>query len=243
MTLGDIATKARSLTNTDTSSYTDANLLIDINIWYQKVVSMILESADDQDFDDARKTDYPIKTIPFSAAIRDYSIPVSEKVLKIKRVDVSWDGGTTFYRSTPIDDGEIDYGLGNDAQTDANFIQQVPRHDIKYNSIFIYPMPSATDVANGAKMRVEWERQVTPFAVSDYTSVLTDSTVVPGFDDPFHPMLAYGGAAEYSLTRSLPQLSAIASALQDWELRLRTHYGRKDLDRQLALSPAYISYR
>lgn len=230
MTLGDIATKARALVNADTVSYPDANLLIDINIWYQKVISMILESMDEQDFDDMRKTDYPIKTTSMVAGQRDYSIPVSEKVLKIKRVDLSYDG-THYYKANPLDDGEVNYGWGNDTDIDVNFSQYQPRYDVKYNSIFIYPLG-----VSGGIVRVEWERNVTPFTSADYTTVLTDSTVVPGFDDPFHPMLAAGPAWEFAVQRQLPQLGQLTTGLQDWELRLRTAYGKKNLDRVLALS-------
>src|SRR5690242_14990074 len=101
MTLGDLAVKARSLTQTDTTSYTDANLLIDFNIWYQKVADMIFSSQDDSDFDDQRQgvggssrstANYPIQTTPMIANQRDYSFGVSEKMLKYKRVDVTWDG-------------------------------------------------------------------------------------------------------------------------------------------------------
>lgn len=217
------------MVNADTVSYPDANLLIDINIWYQKIVSMILESMDEQDFDDMRKTDYPIKTTPMMAGQRDYSIPVSEKVLKIKRVDLSYDG-VHYYKANPIDDGEVNYGWGNDTDIDANFSQYQPRYDPKYNSLFIYP----TGVANGV-VRVEWERNVTPFTSSDYTSVITDSTVVPGFDDPFHPMLAAGPAWEFAVQRQLPQMAQLTTSLQDWELRLRAAYGKKNLDRELSL--------
>lgn len=244
MTLGDIATKARTLVNASTDDYTDANLLIDINLWYQKVVTMILEAADSTDFDDGRNTTYPILTTPMVASQRDYSIPVSNKVLKIKRVDVTYDG-TNWYKAEPIDDGEIYFGLGNDTTTDQNFYPTTPRYDVKYNSIFLYPMPSATDVANGGTMRIEWERQITPFDSGDYTTVLTDSTVVPGFDDPFHPMLAYGAAFEQATSRQLPQLAQITSELADYETRLRVAYGRKDWDRRLLFKPDYldIDYR
>lgn len=242
MLLGEIASKTRNLTNTDTTSYSDANLLIDINIWLQKAVTMILESVDESDFDDARNTDYPILTTSMVAGQRDYAIPVSEKVLKIKRVDLSYDG-VNYYRAEPLDDGELPYGLGNDTNTDANFIRQNPRYDVNYNSIWLYPAPTAADVSNGGKIRIEWIRQITPFTTSDYTSVLTDSTVVPGIDDPFHPILAYGPAWEYALQRNLPQAQGIAQQLQDYEARLRTHYGRKNQDRLLQLKPEYNNYR
>lgn len=238
MTLGDIATTARFKTNTDTTSYTDAQLLININVWYQKAVSMILESMDESDFDDARRTNYPIQTTPLIASQRDYTLPVSEKVLKIKRVDITYNG-TDYYKAEPIDTGEQDYGLGNDTNTDRNFIHELPRYDIRYNSIFIYPLPTQTDVDAGGKIRVEWERQIQEFTSSDYTSVLTDSTVVPGFDDPFHGILSTGAAYEYAVAKQLPQLAQLAPELADWEQRIKTHYGRKELDRRLTLQPYY----
>lgn len=245
MTLGDIATKARALTNTDTVSYPDANLLIDINIWYQKAVSMILESQDESDFDDIRRSDYPIVTTPLVAGQRDYPIPVSEKVLKIKRVDLSWNGGQNWYRATPFDTGAYPYGVGftpsssTDAELDQQFIQVSPRYDVAYNAIWVYPMPTANDVANNALIRVEWERQIQPFTSSDYSSVLTDSTVVPGFDDPFHPILAQGAAWEYAVSRQLPQMQQIQQGLVDWESRLRTAYGHKELDRMPVFTALY----
>lgn len=237
MTLGDAAAWARFKTDTDTVSYTDANLLIALNVWYQKIVSMILESQDETDFDDARKTDYPIKTTPLVANQRDYSIPVSEAALKIKTVNISYDG-VNYYQSRPIDDGEFTFGDGNNTTVDQYFIQGAPRHDVKYNSIFIYPMPTSST----GSIRIEWERNVTPFVVGDYTSVLTDSTVIPGFDAPFHPMLADGAAYEFAVKRQLPQLTQLQQSVTDWETRLRQHYSRKELDRTLQLNVAYDNY-
>lgn len=242
MTLGEIATKARFLTNTDTTSWADSQLLIDVNIWYQKVVSMILESQDESDFDDLRRSNYPIQTTPMVANQRDYSMPVAEKVLKVKRVDITYDG-TNYYRALPIDDGTPLFDMGaNATTTDKNFVKETPRYDWKYNSLFIYPMPLQADEDAGGLIRTEWERQIQPFTSSDYTSVITDSTVVPGYDDPFHPMLAWGAAWEYATSRQLPQLQQIQQTLTDYELRLRQHYGRKQLDRTMVLESGYNDY-
>lgn len=244
MTLGDIATKARALTHSDTTTYTDANLLIDINIWYQKVADMIFNSQDDSDFDDARNADYPVQTTPMIASQRDYPIAVSEKMLKIKRVDMTFDG-TNWYRAEAFDTGGWPYGLGytsastTDANFDANFSVSNPKYDFAYGSIWVMPMPTADQVAAGAKIRVEWFRSVTPFTTSDYTSVITDSTVVPGFDSPFHPILAFGAAYEFALANALPQLPTITQQLQDLETRMRTSYGKKNLDTRASLTPDY----
>lgn len=241
MTLGDVANKARALTHSDTSSYTAANLLIDINIWYQKAVTMIFESQDDTDFDDMRNTTYPIVTTSLVAGQRDYSIPVSEQMLKIKRVDVTYDG-TNYFRATPFDSGVPQFGFGNATNEDANFIKQAPQYDVQYNSIFLYPLAIASDVSAGAKMQVEWERNITVFTSADYTTDPSDSTVVLGFDAPFHPLVAYGAAYEFANANNLPQLQNIKNDLQDWEARMRQAYSKKDLDTLLALRPAYDSY-
>jgi hypothetical protein len=238
MTLGDVANKARALTHTDTTSYTAANLLIDINIWYQKVVSMILESQDEADFDDARNTDYPVVTTPMVAGQRDYAIPVSENVLKIKRVDVTYDN-SNWYRATPTDSGTIDFGQGNTTNEDANYIQQAPEYDVKYNSVWVYPEASATDVSAGAKIRVEWERSITPFTSADYTTDPNDSTVVLGFDAPLHAIVSDGAAFEKAKADNLPNLQVLAQGLVDWEGRVRSHYGKKQIDRQLAMGMVY----
>lgn len=243
MTLGDINSKVLSLTHPDLTVYTDAVMLIDINIWYQKTVSMILESQDDTDFDDQRNTNYPIVTTPMAAGQRDYSIPVSEGVLKIKRVDITYDG-SNWYRATPFDDGVPMWGQGNATNEDVNMIKQAPRYDVKYNSLFVYPLAVASDVSAGASIRVEWERNITPFSqAADYnSSTMSTSTSVPGFDAPFHPILAWGAAYEYAVAQNLPQQKTLAETLADWELRLRTAYGRKNLDTMLSLRPAYDSY-
>lgn len=238
MKLGDIATKARLLTNTDTTSYPDSALLVDINIWLQKVASMIFDSQDDSDFDDARRTDYPVQTTPMIAGQRDYSISVSEQTLKLKRLDISYDG-TNFYRAEPFDDGAYDLGIGNDTLTDQNFIRTTPKYDVKYNSYWIYPLPTAADVAAGGVIRSEWQRGFLDFTTADYTSVLTDSTAIPGFDEVFHPILAYGPAFEYAASKQLPQLQEIQPMLADYEHRLRIAYGKKDLDMRIALSTVY----
>lgn len=243
MTLGEINTKVLSLTHADTTSYPDATMLIDVNMWYQKIVDMIFESQDDTDFDDQRNTTYPIFTTPLVAGQRDYAIPVANQVQKIKRLDITYDG-TNYFRATPFDDGVPQWGMGNPTSEDANMIKQAPRYDIKYNAIFVYPLAIASDVSAGAQMRIEWERSVTPFSQSaDYNgAAMSTSTSVPGIDLPWQPMIAYGAAYEFANANNLPQLQNIKNDLQDWEARLRTAYGRKDLDTMLALRPAYDSY-
>lgn len=244
MTLGDVNTKVLSDTHADTSSYPDALMLININIYLQKFVSIVFESQDDTNFDDIRNTTYPIKTVPLVAGQRDYSIPVSEQVLKLKRADVSYDG-TNFYRATPFDNGVPAWGFGNATNEDANMIKQAPRYSTQYNSIFLYPLPQSSDaIGTGAVIRMEWERAMIAFSQSaDYpAAAMSTSTSIPGFDIPFHPYLVAGADYEFAKANNLPQKLDFLNDLNDFEARIRVAYGKKDLDTLYSLRPAYDSY-
>lgn len=254
MTIGDIANKVRFDTNTDSTSYTDANLLINLNVWYQKVVTMILESQDESDFDDsnitatypvyervlATRRDYAFSTAAWAAVGKEGAANASAAAilpLKVKRLDVTYDG-SNWYKAEPIDDGEISYGMGNESITDQNFVLTNPRYDVRSNAVFVYPIPTAAQVTAGAKMRLETERNVIPFTSGD----LSTGTLTPGFDAPFHPIIADGASFEYAVSRQLPQLAQIQSRLTDWEARLRQAYGRKQLDRRIQLTPSYSDF-
>ena len=236
-------------------------MLIDINMWYQKMVSMILESQDDSSFDDNRTaTSYPIATRPLIAGQRDYSFLTAAWTLqgpesaanvtgqsllplKTKRVDVTYDG-ITYFRATEFDDGVPQWGFGSETMEDSNFTTVAPYYGVKYNSIFLFPMATAGNVTAGATLRLELDRAVVPFSkTADYAAInMSASTSVPGVDLPWHPMLAYGAAYEFANANNLPQLANIKQDLTDWEARLRIAYGRKDKDVLLYMRPAYDAY-
>ena len=248
MTLSEINTKISQLTGADTTSngYPSANRLIDINSWYHRVAStMIYPSQDESDFDDQRRTTYPIKYVTLVAGQRDYPIPVSEKVVALKRCDISWDGGATWYKAEPIDSSEIPEGMGRGSDTaaentlDGNFDKTQPRYDSKYNAIFTYPRATASDVASGALMKLEWLTEMTPFTSAE----LTAGTEVPGFDTAFHPMLAYGPAFEYNQINNPALAKTQFTVLQNDEAKLNKIYGLKQKDRELTLQAELPSYK
>lgn len=239
MTLGDIATKARDLVNADTNSYPNTNLLIDLNIWFQKVADSILDSQDDSDFDDINNSTYPQYTFSLVDLQRDYPINSTLNILNIKRLDLTYDA-VTWYRAKVMDDSMVKQGLppvsgypAMDATVDSRFTKTNPYYDYKYQSLWLYPRAQTGDALAGAKGVAEFSRSVTAFTSGD----LSTGTLIPGFDLPFHPILAYGAASEFAKKRALPQLPAILSDLADYEQRLRKHYGSKDKDMKITLIP------
>ena len=206
-----------------------------INSWYHKVVTMLLSSQDDWDFDDSNKTDYPIATTPLVAGQRDYSFSTTLKLLKIKRADITYDG-VNYYPLLKFDSSMAGYGLGNDTQTDARFSKTEPYADYKANSIWIYPLPSASDVSAGGKIRIEFYREITEFTTSSTTSE-------PGFDEPFHRILSIGAAFDYAMAKQLPQKKDLWTLLQDYEARLKQYYSKRSDDQSGVVMGAYINYK
>lgn len=236
MTLSEISTKVTELTGASTTAYPVANRVINANLWMGKIVSMILQSQDEADHDDANYGDYPILTTALTTN-RDYAIGVSEEVLSIKRLDVTYNG-SSYNEALPIDSAEIGFGLGNDTDTDSNFDKTNPRYDFKYGSIFLYPKASTADVASGGQLLVEWSRNNYTITAADWNT----GTLKPGFDANFHGMLAYGVALDFAVANQIPTKDDIASVLQDYEVRLKKQYGRKQRDRQYTLEADYINY-
>lgn len=224
----------RFLTRTDSNEYPTADITRSINAWLHKAVTVILESQDDWEYDDINHTDFPIMTTSLVASQRDYSLPASEKVLKIKRVDVTYDG-TTYYRATPFDNNESSSGYGNATNEDKDFNKTQPYYDVKFNSIFVYPLANSTDVTNGATLRVEWFREATEFTASD-------TTKEPGIDEPFHRYLSIGAALDYAVAFDIENKNNLAQLASDYEARMRSYYGKKNNDKEKVLKSAYINY-
>ncbi len=204
-----------------------------INNWYHKVVTMILETSDDWDFDDSNKSDYPVATTPLVASQRDYTFPASLKILKVKRVDVTWDN-VNWVQAQPADSKAMEFGLGSATTEDYNFNKGTPRYDLKGNSVWLYPLATAAEVTAAAKLRIEFFREPTEFTTAS-------TTTEPGFDEPFHRILSMGASFDYAVTYQKPMKNDLFVQLQDMEKRLKTYYSNKN-GRRLQITPRRTNY-
>lgn len=236
MTLSEISTKISDLTGQDTTSYPNSKRAVDLTIWQGKLVSMVLESADDAGYDDPRWGDFPIQSTDLVSGQRRYSFGVSDAVVSFDRIDVSYDG-STWVKAEPIDSSRLPFSLGDGStaasedDVDANFSASAPRYDIEGGfTVALYPRPTAS----AGKLVVRCSRVAKPISESDVST----GTAVPGFDVNFHYLLAYGPALEFASAHRLPNAGDIAAVLADGEARLRRQYGRKQPDYQVAVSSA-----
>ena len=158
------------------------------NQHYQKIVTQILTIKNGVAFDDINQTDYPEGTIPMVASQRDYTIDAAEKVLKIRRVEVTYDG-THYYPAERLFK-ENKVPRGDETTADNYYTTQRPAFFWKYGSLHVYPMATAAQVTAGAKIYLEWTREIDEFSTAD-------TTQEPGIDEPYHIRLAYGPSIDY----------------------------------------------
>lgn len=235
MILSEIDSKITRLTKADTTDYPAAARLIDVNIWNQKAVTWILSSQDSSDFDDANHTGYATLNSDLVANQRDYNFGVSDSVVSIKRVDISYDE-VKAYRSTPIDSSQMDIGM-IEAYTEIDnlYTKTNPGHDWKYNSIFIYPLPTETL----GKIEVEVSRAAKNFTSAQYTT----GALTPGFDLNFHPLIAYGASFEYFIENDMSQKAGeMKGIINDYRASIKVQYGKKEQDFPLNLSADLENY-
>lgn len=159
------------------------------NIWNKIGASYAIRAFDGHDFDDPNYTTAPTGTFT-GLTTRDYNFDPTYNMLKIKQVNVTYDG-TNYFPADPFDDNERRDLAVNDPNIDTNFTQYSPRYDLIANGFKLYPKFTAAQVSAGAKIYVEWFRTPREFATTG-----TDSYVT-GFDTQFARLPAIGASYEY----------------------------------------------
>lgn len=158
--------------------------LADGNEAIYDITTEIMLMQDSFDWDDPYKADYPIATTPLTTS-RDYQFD-NISFLKLKRVDVSYDG-TTWKRATAFDSASYQEALGSDSDVDSKFTTNEPYYDPKAFGFWLYPKPTQAQVDAGGLIRIEFSRGHTELTSDDLTAQMP-------IDRPFHDLIAIGAA-------------------------------------------------
>ncbi len=242
MTLSGIQTKIYDLTKTNSTSYPNANMLIDLNIAYNRITSLIIQSDGRWQWDDDNQsaTDQggglggqQNGTAALVSGQQDYSFPVT--YLKLLHVEVKPNAGTFFYRLFPRDQADPmwqSYVLGVDTISQAAPIW----YDITGHSVFLYPIPNYSQAAS---LKFFFQRGQIDFTLSD----LSTGTLVPGFASLFHDLLAYLVAKDYVRINLPDRYALYAQTVVEKEAELKNYYAWRDPDDSARLSMRPIRYR
>jgi hypothetical protein len=162
-----------------------------LNQWNGMGAHYAIQAWHGHDFDDKGYTTAPRGTFA-GATTRDYNFDDSYKMLKLKLVNVTYDG-TNYYPATPVDSADLlTQGIAvKDPNVDGHFSLTSPQYDLTANGFNLYPKFTAAQVTAGAKVYVEWWRMPRAFATTG-----TDA-YQPCMDFQFHHFPSVGASYEY----------------------------------------------
>jgi hypothetical protein len=212
-TSNGIANQARFLTNTNTTTYTAADLYASINTYYHYFVNEILEAMDGWDFQGE------IATTDLVASQQEYVFPTD--ILKVKRVEITYDG-TNWYNAEPFDINMRAKATDTTSITN-DFSTNKPYFDCFENSMFLYPIPDAA-VTSGLK--IWYEKEATE---------LSGATDEPVFAEAYHKGLSYGAAKDWfqkysEVPANFKKAQTMSAEMQNSINRMKVFYNRKTQD-------------
>lgn len=233
MNIADLNTLARFLSDSDSTSYSAANLLITINQAYEEVIAKILNADGRWQWDDSNRTDFPIATTTLVNSQPDYTFDVAQ--LKVLGVSVL-DNLGNFYPLVPIDFEDIKFS-GVDPSEYYETDGRPAYYDKQGSSLVLHPAPdNGVSVTLAAGLKVFFQRTADLFT----SAQVTTGTKVPGFASPFHMILAYKAAIPYCIKYKPERVASLEFKAQQMEADMIRFYTKREKDERniLAMKPA-----
>ncbi len=179
MTGSSIAGFARFLTNTDSTTLTDADALTLLNIVYGQRILNILKVSVDKNASINEAYDSLVSVSGLVAGDVGFNgeYPFPTNLLKPIRAEIKLDN--EFLKAEVYDINENQLSEWDESVIQASFEQGKPYVRFERNSYFVRPLPE-TDVAGG--IHIWYEKRQDSF---------TDLTGTPDFEQNLHDILAY----------------------------------------------------
>jgi hypothetical protein len=227
MTIANIESLTRFLTNTDTTSLSAANLLILENKYYEEVTGLILsETAGAQNqHGDLNYGAFPTFSINLVAGTQSYSLKDFSSVplvyLGVEVLDEN--GNPHVLRKTSIREiHKTDTAFDDYQSTDG-----LPsEYEIRDGEIVLYPAPAAANVTTSNGLILYYLRTADVFT----SAQVSTGTKVPGFPSPWHDLLSWGPAYDYALANGLPNADRFKREYNTRLQELLDFISRRDQD-------------
>jgi hypothetical protein len=225
MTLTQLRSYARFLTNTNSTTFTDADTLVSANVWYDTLAAEIVAAMDDWDIGGE------ISTADTVANQQEYVFPTD--IFKIKRIEVTYDG-INWSVANRFDVNEM--SRPTDTTTiQQNFSTSKPYVDTYDNSIFLYPIPTLA-ITGGIK--IFYEPLVTQ---------LSGASDEPNMARPYHIGIALGMAKDYlkkyiTVDGNQNKLMTIENDLEKLRNEMKEYYRSRNQDREYNVIPRDVDY-
>lgn len=221
MNITNIKSDVHFLCGSTSATYSDTDMIRNINIAYQETARLIWSSAGGWQFDDSNATTLPIARTTMVHEQQDYSLPSTSQ--KIEAVVIK-DSGGNWQRLRPFDIHDTTIAPEEYLETAGLPLY----YDLVGRSVMLYPKPSSAYCTLASGLGVYISRDVTEFAV-------TASSATPGFATPFHRILSYAAAIDFEhdgveKDRLIAQKDRLERAMVDF-------YAKRDVENDTKIKP------
>jgi hypothetical protein len=214
----------------DTTSYPIADITRNANLWYDRVVSLILQADGRWQWDDSNSTDIPTGTINLVSGTQKYDLGTGVSTfLEILRVAVK-DSSGVYRFLTPMSLSDFN---GRDPM-DASQTSGTPIGYFKLGDYIVLDKIPNYSSASGIKLYTQ--KNVSYFTTSD-------TTKEPGFVATFHQLLSLGAAHDYCAVNDMPKrMLTIEKKIVKLEAGLGIFYSQRSRDERVRMSPRKENY-
>lgn len=238
MNPSEIATLARGLTHTNSTSWSDARLLIAVNQAYERITARLLTETGGSDwtYADFNYTAFPTFTINLIDGQQLYDLhDFSEIPLVILGLEVQNDSGdwTPLKRISLRDIHKFNLGQENYFETDG----EPTEYEIRENIIVLYPAPSSSFVTLSGGLKLFYLR--TASVISD----ITDTTTDLGLPSPFVDAVAYEAAVSKAVEDNLPNLNLLKQEREERMQELLAFISKRDRATRPIMTNKKILYK
>lgn len=190
-------------------------------------------------FDDTNKTDLPSFLSTLVAGQSDYSLPVvtgtatSGAALEVYRIEVL-DSNSQWINLKKIDANQVGVALPEFMDTDG-----IPQYyDLRGNSFFLYPAPSASQMTLTNGCRIYIRRELYEFTTSD-------TTKEPPFPRGFHRLYSLGASIAWlsGNTKDFSLVDRYQIEREKLKRDLQRYYGRRHGNAPDRITPRMETYQ
>jgi len=194
MTYSNFADLVRYYTKTNTSTFTNTDIMLLANTYMDEISSGVIKYVNEDFFGLPAFTD-------LVAAQREYPLP--EKLIKIKQVEAKLDG-INWKHLTEFDLNYYDHPTDEEDILE-QFSDDKPQFDIFRNSIWIYNGSAIVDVVGGLKLwYITLPANITDLSLT--TDMSNDPTsTTAGFPVELHELLARRVSIAYKESKDKPK--------------------------------------
>ena len=223
MTLDQIRTKIREITNTTTNDYSDASLVRDVNSEIISLQTFIESMRGPMEFDDPNNTGYAIESLAITAGIDTYDIQSDEHSDQIRTVHKVIINNTDVPRLMFLEDmQEAALKATDEAKTPSGYFDLGKA--IKFAEL---PSESTTGTI--------W------YSREHHYLETGDTSLEPGIPRPYHQLLCYKVSYNYALDKGLANLETTRRRMQEEMEQLKWYEEERRGDEPVFISPNPIS--